>query len=167
MFTTISDALESINGLNQKTLQVIECVTDESLKQEIAPGNRTIGRILWHIVQTVPEMMEKTGLKLSNKYLQMSPPMSVKEILDAYKAVYSDLKENIKNQWSDETLLVEDDMYGEKWARSKTIYALIAHETHHIGQATVLIRQAGLKPPGIYGPAKEEWSNFGMEAPVV
>lgn len=30
---------------------------------------------------------------------------------------------------------------------------------------TVLMRQAGLTVPGIYGPAKEEWATFGMEAP--
>ncbi len=30
---------------------------------------------------------------------------------------------------------------------------------------TVLMRQAGLTVPGIYGPSKEEWANLGMEAP--
>lgn len=30
---------------------------------------------------------------------------------------------------------------------------------------TVLMRQAGLTVPGIYGPAKEEWAKFGLEAP--
>jgi len=31
----------------------------------------------------------------------------------------------------------------------------------------VLMRQAGLTVPGIYGPAKEGWKDFGMEAPIV
>ena len=30
---------------------------------------------------------------------------------------------------------------------------------------TVLMRQAGLTVPGVYGPAKEEWATAGMEAP--
>jgi len=29
------------------------------------------------------------------------------------------------------------------------------------------MRQAGLKVPGTYGPAKEEWGAFGMETPAV
>jgi uncharacterized damage-inducible protein DinB len=37
------------------------------------------------------------------------------------------------------------------------------HQCHHRGQMTVLMRQAGQKVPGIYGPAKEEWSSMGME----
>jgi hypothetical protein len=28
---------------------------------------------------------------------------------------------------------------------------------------TVLMRQAGLKVPGVYGPSREEWSQFGMQ----
>ena len=55
-------------------------------------------------------------------------------------------------------------MYGEKWTRAFTLGALIGHQCHHRGQVTVLMRQAGLKVPGIYGPAQEEWAVYGMPA---
>ncbi|MBE0644676.1 MAG: hypothetical protein IH600_11400 [Bacteroidetes bacterium] len=29
-------------------------------------------------------------------------------------------------------------------------------------QLTVLMRQAGLLVPGIYGPSREEWSTYGL-----
>ncbi|MBI2416475.1 MAG: hypothetical protein HYV28_00920 [Ignavibacteriales bacterium] len=29
---------------------------------------------------------------------------------------------------------------------------------------TVLMRQAGLKVPGAYGPSREEWAAYGMPA---
>jgi uncharacterized damage-inducible protein DinB len=32
---------------------------------------------------------------------------------------------------------------------------------------TVLMRQAGLKPPGIYGPAREDWATMNMEPPRI
>ena len=32
---------------------------------------------------------------------------------------------------------------------------------------TVLLRQAGLTVPGIYGPAKEGWAAYGLDAPKV
>lgn len=38
-------------------------------------------------------------------------------------------------------------------------------ETHHLGQMTVLMRQAGLNVPGVYGPSKEEWTAYGMPEP--
>ena len=37
------------------------------------------------------------------------------------------------------------------------LMTLINHQNHHRGQMTVLMRQAGLTVPGVYGPAKEEW----------
>ena len=46
-------------------------------------------------------------------------------------------------------------MYGQKWKKKFTLQALILHEIHHRGQITVLMRQAGLRVPGSYGPAKE------------
>ena len=75
--------------------------------------------------------------------------------------------EQVKANWTDQTLTVVDDMYGEKWPRGLTVRVLLDHQTHHRGQMTVLMRQAGLKVPGIYGPSKEEWSAYGAAAPEV
>ncbi|MGO4373779.1 DinB family protein, partial [Paenibacillus sp. MCAF20] len=44
---------------------------------------------------------------------------------------------------------------------------LIKHEIHHRGQMTVLMRQAGLRVPDLYGPTKEQWAEFGAPAPVI
>ena len=39
---------------------------------------------------------------------------------------------------------------------------LIKHIVHHRGQVTVLMRQAGIKPFGVYGPPKEDWIHLGV-----
>ena len=67
-------------------------------------------------------------------------------------------------EWTDASLEQEVDMYGERWQNGFTVFALIAHQTHHRGQMTVLMRQAGLRVPGVYGPAREEWAAMGMAA---
>jgi uncharacterized damage-inducible protein DinB len=77
------------------------------------------------------------------------------------------LLEQVTRHWNDGTLEVEDDMYGEKWKRGLTLAILVNHESHHRGQMTVLMRQAGLKVPGVVGPAKEEWAQYNMPAPEV
>ena len=61
----------------------------------------------------------------------------------------------------DATLEVVDYMYGEQWPRGLTLYALILHQTHHRAQMTVLMRQAGLVVPGVYGPNREETEKMG------
>ncbi|HBP64402.1 MAG TPA: hypothetical protein DD730_09030 [Desulfosporosinus sp.] len=58
-------------------------------------------------------------------------------------------------------------MYGETWTNGHTLRALIDHQIHHRGQITVLMRQAGLKVPGIYGPSREDWRQMGMKPPRI
>ena len=71
----------------------------------------------------------------------------------------------MKEQWTDESLLEEKDMYGEQWTVATVLQTLIQHQIHHRGQMTILMRQAGLTVPGMYGPSKDEWLAFGEEAP--
>ena len=44
------------------TQKLMDALTDASLTQPMYPGGRTLGRLAWHIAQTIPEMMNKTGL---------------------------------------------------------------------------------------------------------
>ena len=59
----------------------------------------------------------------------------------------------------------EEAMYGEAWKRGYAFYVLVAHQAHHRGQMTVLMRQAELKVPDVYGPTKESWAAYGVLTP--
>ncbi|MCH7471655.1 DinB family protein [bacterium] len=166
MFRKVDDFFKGYEYETQATQKVLGALTDESLNQRVAEGFRTLGDLAWHLVTTVPEMMNRTGLNVEGPSNEQPVPSTASEIKDAYGNVSSKLVEQIKANWNDETLLETDEMYGDTWPRGVTLGALLAHESHHRGQMTVLMRQAGLKVPGVYGPAKEEWAEHGMEAPA-
>jgi len=147
------------------TLKVFRSLTDESLGQKVTPDGRSIGRLAWHLAQSLPEMMNRTGLAVTGPGEDEPVPASAAAIADAYEASASSLLEQIRTQWQDDTLLELREMYGEQWANGFTLSALVKHQTHHRGQMTVLMRQAGLKVPGVYGPAREEWAQWDMPAP--
>ncbi len=94
-------------------------------------------------------------------------PARAADVVSAYESSSRSLLAEIGARWDDAALLAEDEMYGDKWARGFTLLALVMHQAHHRGQMTVLMRQAGLKVPGVYGPALEEWSAFGAPAPEI
>ena len=165
MFRKIEDFLKAYENVTEGTSRLFAALDDKALGQAVSEGYRNVGQIAWHIVVTVPEMMSKTGLKVSSVNEQAPPPASAAEIQRAYHQVASELAETVKTGWKDETLAHEDEMYGQKWARGLTLTALIDHEIHHRGQITVLLRQAGRRVPGLMGPSKEEWGQYGMEAP--
>jgi uncharacterized damage-inducible protein DinB len=167
MFRKIDDAVAAFEHQSTEFAKFLASLTDESLKQEIAPGHRNLGRIAWHITCSYPEMANKTGLNVNGPSEAQPVPATVDEIFDAYVGTTASLIDEIKAKWTDETLEVVDDMYGMPWTRGTTLAVLLTHEVHHGGQMTVLMRQAGLVFPGLVGPTKEEWVQYGMDAPAV
>ncbi len=167
MFRTIDDFQRSWEQTQNDTLKIFDALTNESLSQSVADGHRTIGRIAWHIVQTIPEMMGLTGLKISGPDETTPPPTNAATIRKTYAETASTFLKEVTDKWSDDTLLQTDELYGETWPRGLTLMIIIVHEVHHRGQLTVLMRQAGLTVPGVFGPAKEEWAAFGAPVPAI
>ncbi len=166
MFRKLDDFMQAYGYLSESSGKIFATLTDENIQRAVADGHRTLGGMAWHIVTSTVEMMQRTGLSLSTIDAESTPPASAVEIQQAYRAVSKELADTIRKTWTDETLLTTDDMYGEQWERGKTLAILIHHEIHHRGQMTVLLRQAGEKLPGVFGPSKEEWGQFGMETPI-
>ncbi len=167
MVQSIDDFLSAFAADADKTKKYLAALTDASLGQSIAEGHRTLGRIAWHLAQTIPEMMSKTGLSPEGPGETDPVPASAGAIAAAYARAADSLLAEVKAHWTDDTLAVEDDLYGSKWPRGVTLQVLRDHEAHHRGQMSVLMRQAGLRVPGVYGPAKEEWGAIGMQAPAI
>ncbi len=165
MFRKMDDFFKAYGVLTEGSTRLFGALTDETLSQRVADGHRALGEIAWHIVTTIPEMMKRTGLPLSSVDHESMPPATAAEILAGYKAASTELLKSLKEKWTDQKLEMTDDMYGQQWPRGLTLTALIEHEMHHRGQMTVLLRQAGQKVPGLFGPAKEEWGQYGMETP--
>ena len=167
MFLSLSEFLEDWEKEEESTQRILNALTDDSLNQSVTAQDRTLGRIAWHIVTTIPEMISKTGLVFDKSMEEAPVPNTAQEIANDYREASKTVRTAIKAQWNDQSLLEERDMYGETWTNGYTLSALVDHQIHHRGQMTVLMRQAGLKVPGIYGPAREDWSQIGMELPLI
>ena len=167
MIRTIDDFATLWKQETEATQRALNAMTDASLAQPVTNDHRTLGRIAWHLTGTSKEMMERTGLHVDGPPADSPVPTSAKTIAETYAKSAASLAEAVRKNWTDDTLNTVDDMYGEKWARAQTLLSLVLHQAHHRGQMNVLMRQAGLTPPGIYGPAKEEWAQWQMQAPAI
>jgi len=167
MFRRISDFQAAWAHERESTLAVLRALTDAALAQAVTKEGRTLGRLAWHVATTPGEMMERTSLVVGGPPHDSPVPATASAIVEAYDVASASLLGAIAKGWKDETLDVEDDMYGQRWSRGQTLQALIVHQAHHRGQMTVLMRQAGLRVPGVYGPAREDWAAMGMPTPEV
>jgi uncharacterized damage-inducible protein DinB len=164
MYSKLKDFIEDWKYESESTLKVFENLTDDSLEFKPNENVRAPGKLAWHIVTTLGEMVHRTGLKFDATPEDAFVPSTAKEIRDEYKRSSEGMFNTVKKEWSDESLLEEVNLYGQNWKRGKVLSVLVNHQTHHRGQLTIVMRLAGLKVPGVYGPAKEEWANMGMEA---
>ncbi|PSL40026.1 putative damage-inducible protein DinB [Planomicrobium soli] len=167
MYRTLEDFLTHWKQEAAMTEQVFDMLTDESLNQQITSENRTLGRLGWHLTTTIGEMMSHTGLEFEATPEDLPVPNSAKEIADAYRMSSKAMVQALQEQWTDDTLQEERNMYGENWTITQVLTTLVMHQTHHRAQMTVLMRQAGLKVPGLYGPAMEDWAAMGAPVPKV
>jgi uncharacterized damage-inducible protein DinB len=167
MFTTLEQFIATWEYESAATQHLLDALTDDSLAQAIAPGHRTIGRIAWHLAQTLVEMPARTGLTIEGLGEHDPVPTSAAAIAAAYRTASASLITQLRTHWTDATLEETDDMYGERWSRGRTLDVILFHQAHHRGQLTVLMRQAGLPVHGVYGPSKDEWGEIGAPAPEV
>jgi uncharacterized damage-inducible protein DinB len=165
MYYKISDFIEDWKYESESTIKVLNNLTDEVLTVKFNNEIRTAGRLAWHITGAISELGHRMGLTFKEIDQDAPFPSSAKEIVNEYKLASDGLIKEITEKWNDETLLIEDKMtgQGDMWSRGKTLGALVTHQIHHRAQLTVVMRLAGLKVPGVYGPAKEEWAAYGMQ----
>jgi uncharacterized damage-inducible protein DinB len=164
MFRRIDDFAAEWPAEREGTLRILRSLTDDTLDRQI-PGGRTLGFLAWHITITLGEMLGKAGLDPDGPDEHAPVPARAADIATTYEHASASVLDQVTSRWTDEMLTDELPMYGDTWTRGMVLEALIRHEAHHRGQMTVLMRQAGLVVPGCYGPAREEWAQWGMEAP--
>ncbi|XZF15833.1 DinB family protein [Chitinophagaceae bacterium MMS25-I14] len=161
MFRKLEDFFNTWAYESEATLKIFNSLTDASLQQAVYTEGRTLARLANHIIQTLTEMPHNAGLPVEEQNPSFT---TVAELTAAYAKASEAMMAAVKAAWTDESLDESRNMYGEEWKNGATLFILITHQTHHRGQMTVLMRQAGLKVPGVYGPSKEEWAAYNMPA---
>jgi len=117
MFTKLKHFERAWARESEGTLRVLRALTDASLVQAVAHGERTLGRIAWHITTTLPEMMGRTGLKLAGPGAHDPPPKSAVAIAAGYETAAKSLLDLIRSGWTDETL---QQAASRSWRSSRT-----------------------------------------------
>ena len=165
MYRKIADFVADWKVEEAATLRIFSKISDEKMSVKVADNIRSLGQLAWHITQTLTEMPHKAGI-VQQDSLECEPlPETLNEITGQYKKYSKKLIKSLQKNWKDADLTRVIELYGEKWQKGKVLSALITHQIHHRGQMTVLMRLQNMKVAGIYGPAKEDWANFGMPAP--
>ncbi|MGO4110375.1 DinB family protein [Paenibacillus sp. YAF4_2] len=165
MYCTVEDLIAEWNREAGLTQKILDSLTDEALLQQVYPEGRTLGRIAWHFVSNIPDYLTEFGVSIAKVPNQSEVP-SAKEIAEVFKVVSSQVTHSLQGQWTDDTLKHIQKAFGRMESSATIFMGLIKHIVHHRGQVTVLMRQAGLPIPAVYGPSKEGWAQLGVTPPL-
>lgn len=162
MYYRISEFLEDWINETGKTTKVYSMIPEESKAIIVHDKVRTLERLAFHIPQIIVQIGVQTGLFSMQELAEEPLPGTIDQINSLYIEFHEKMGEAIKNQWTDEILDGEVDLYDHKWRRGDVLSLLTHHEVHHRSQMIVIMRMAGLKVPGLYGPVREDWELWGL-----
>jgi uncharacterized damage-inducible protein DinB len=162
VFRRIADFQGQWKYETDATLKMLRALSDRSLAQPVVPGGRTLGFLAWHLTVALPVQMKQAGFPAAGPDGAAPVPGKAADIADAYERAGAALAEVVKKSWSDEKLTDVVSYFGRPMPLGMVLEAVIRHQAHHRGQMTVLMRQAGVPVPGVYGPSREEWVAMGM-----
>lgn len=165
MFARIEDFAAEWMSEAEITASVLDALTDDSLGTEVTAGRRTLGQIAWHLVRSL-HFMTRLGLEFDAPQGSEEAPASAAFIASEYRRISGAMVHAVRTQWSDDTLRESVILNEEAWPNGSSLRYTIMHQSHHRGQMTVLMRQAGLRLPDVYGPTYDAWIDKGI-APLI
>jgi uncharacterized damage-inducible protein DinB len=164
MFRAVEDFRNTWQLEKKYTMSVLERLTDESLKFKSVAIPRGVARLAQHLVESNPAMFGAVGITVDGPEYGATPT-SADEIVKGYDASADSALAAAKD-WNDANMMDEVNFFGTKMPLGAYLMGVIAHQTHHRGQLTILMREAGVIPPNVYGPTVEEQKAMGREPMV-
>lgn len=155
MYQSKEDFLNVYRQEGNLTLACLKELTDESLEQAVSDKDRTLGEIAWHITTSVGGFGKLAGLNFDGPQFDSEQPATAKEIQEAYQQVFESTLKAYEESLTDENFKENGEFFGRQMPKNEFLYTFIIHQTHHRGQMTVLMRQADLRVPSIYGPSRD------------
>ena len=158
MYQTLQQFLDDWKHESSLTLRVLDVLTDSSLSQAVTETKgRSLGELAWHVATSATGLLSAGGLQMEAPGSSSSVPSRAQDIVDHYRQASESILTALKEQWTDAKLPEPLLLFG----RIDTTYGglltlVVRHQIHHRGQMTILMRQARLVPPGVYGPNEEE-----------
>ena len=154
LYRTVNDFITDWSVAAEGTLRVLQSLTDEKLDQAIVEEHSTLGWLGWHLATSPAFFAGLVGLNVKNA--EKKEQVKVIDIVEAYKNIVEAVKNEAEYNLTDEKMVEKIESFAGETTRGTLLRKLIDHQTHHRGQMTVLLRQAGLSVPGVMGPTKEE-----------
>ena len=144
----------------QHTIRLLEALPADKYEFRPDPKGRSLGEMAWHLSEIdgcLSFGVAERRFDLRDSLPELTRPKEIRLLAPGYRRVHELALERLEKLESadlDERVTFFDGT--PMTIRDVLWLALLHHHIHHRGQLTLLCRMAGGKPPGVYGPNREE-----------
>ena len=155
--------LENFNEMWEReagrTVKLLEALPRDKYDFRPDPEGRSLGELAWHLAEI--EAYGSFGIERGAVAPEPKPPgierpRAIAELAPGYERVHRAAFERVKKVTGDDLDRPITLPSGKPITIRNVLWDFILlHGLHHRGQLVMLIRQAGGKPIGLYGPTRE------------
>jgi uncharacterized damage-inducible protein DinB len=123
------------------------------------PGGRSLGELAWHLAEGdayISHGIEQGQFSRESRPSNMERPRTVEALAPEFERVHREAVARIRKLAPEDLDRTIAFFSGPMTIRELLTSAIVAHGAHHRGQLTLMCRLAGGRPPGLYGPTREE-----------
>jgi uncharacterized damage-inducible protein DinB len=159
MYSNLNDFLSAYAFEHGTTVKVLGALSNDKLGHEKAPGDTPIGELAWHIASAPAYMINHEGAGIEFEY-QPPADATVDSFVAECNRVYDATVAACNEKLAARDLTQPANWFGFELPLGVWLNMIVNHEVHHRGQLTAMMRNAGLKVPGCYGPNKEDFEQM-------
>jgi uncharacterized damage-inducible protein DinB len=156
MYTNAQQFVGAYKHESETTQKVLKAVSDASLVTEKTPGDLSIRDLAWHVATGPGHMLNHEGFPFESNSWQTPEGISAADLTAKHAEISAGVLAFAQSNLADADFNRDANWFGFTLPLGVWMNMIVNHEVHHRGQLTVLMRQAGLTVPSIYGPNKEE-----------
>lgn len=148
------------NSEAQNVIRLLEALPVDQYDFRPDPKGRSIGELAWHLSEI--DACLTFGIAVGRFSFEDEPPdlrrpREISQLAPGYRRVHEQAVARLSNIQNDQLERVVTFFDGRHLTIREVLWdQLLHHLIHHRAQLVLLCRMAGGKPPGFYGPNREE-----------
>ncbi len=148
------------NAEAERAIEVMISLPDDQYDFRPDPKGRSIGELAWHLSEIdgcLSYGIEIGRFSYEDEVPMMKRPREIKLLAPGYRLVHEEAVPRLTSLTDDDLSTVVDFTDGRRITLGDVLWnEMLHHHIHHRAQLVMLCRMAGGKPPGLFGPNREE-----------
>jgi uncharacterized damage-inducible protein DinB len=142
-----------------KTVRLLEALPPKGYDFRPDPDARSLGELAWHLAEAEGYgtfAIEQGGFSRHPRPPGIERPRTIRELSDGFARIHRDALARVQNLRVDNLDRSITSFNGEPIKVRDVLWDfMLLHGIHHRGQLVVMCRQAGGRPPALFGPTRE------------